>query len=74
MTEISPTSFNLVIPAGELMACMNIIAVDDKIALEEPLVAPALVTVVTPEIIGLPFQSTVTLVDNDGNVHSIMAL
>ena len=64
--DFTPTTFNLVIPAGELRACMNIVAIDDKIALEEDLVADATVTIINPDIGSPSFPATVTLVDNDG--------
>ena len=64
--DFTPTSFNLVIPAGMVRTCMNIVAIDDKIALEEDLVADAIITMISPNTASIPIFSTVTLVDDDG--------
>ena len=59
------------------MACKDIVAIDDEIALEEVLVSPAAVTVISPNLGGLSFDAFVTLVDNDGKkvfsqTHSLL--
>ena len=51
------------------MGCMNIIAIDDKIALEEDFVASATVTIVSPPgLADSSFDAMVTLVDDDGKL------
>ena len=68
MANIAPADFEIVLPASENMTCQELIAVDDKIALEPDMMFLVRVTIVAPpEATGAPPTfSTITVVDNDG--------
>ena len=66
--HLSPTSFTVVIPAGELRGCSGQLTfVDDKIALQDDIVYTISVVVIDPPgLTALANTATLTIRDNDG--------
>ncbi len=52
-----------------LRACMNIVAIDDKIALEGNFVANGTITVISPDIDSPPIFTSITVIDDDGEFY-----
>lgn len=73
--DLSPTSFELAIPLNENKACKDILAIDDKIALEGNQTFQVRVTIIDPpQVSSVVSTSTITVVDNDGMCISILLL
>ena len=65
--SLSPSSFEVLIPAGEITGCGDIAFVDNKIGLQDDIVFPITVTVIDPPgLMTIAQESTLTIMDNDG--------
>ena len=60
-----PSSFEVLIPAGEITGCAEIAFVDNKIGLQDDIVFPIMVTIIDPPGLTMIAQeSTLTIMDN----------
>ena len=65
--SVSPSSFEVLIPAGEITGCGDISFVDNKIGLQDDIVFPITVTVIDPPgLMTIAQESTLTIVDDEG--------
>ena len=64
---MSPTFFEVVIPANEVMGCFEIDFIDDKIGLQSDEVFDIAVTIIEPSDAGdlIAPEASLTIIDND---------
>lgn len=64
---LTPSSFDVFIPADEVLGCEEITFVDNKIGLQGNLTFPIRVAVIDPPgLTTVAEESTLTIIDNDG--------